>query len=252
MTVPTTTWLPDVAALGHAEAMVLAGTEYDRLLALVDDLGDADWTRPTDCAGWDVRAVVGHLLGMFEINADRGEAARQFALAGETAQRDGGLRIDALTALQVREHAHLSTGDLVAALHATAPKAFAGRRDSTEEERAAPYPTGIPGEDHWTRGYLLDVILTRDTWMHRVDICRATGREPVLTADHDGRLVADVVADWARRHGQPLRLVLDGPAGGSYAHRGGGEAVRLDAVEFCRILSGRGVGGGLLAVRVPF
>ena len=37
------------------------------------------------------------------------------------------------------------------------------------------------------------MILTRDTWMHRVDISRATGRDLVLTAEHDGRIVADVV-----------------------------------------------------------
>jgi hypothetical protein len=55
-------------------------------------------------------------------------------------------------------------------------------------------------------GYLLDTILTRDPWMHRVDIARATGRDMVLTADHDGRIVADVVAEWARRHGQPFTL----------------------------------------------
>ena len=27
----------------------------------------------------------------------------------------------------------------------------------------------------WTLGYLIDVILTRDPWMHRMDIAAATG-----------------------------------------------------------------------------
>ena len=101
-------------------------------------------------------------------------------------------------------------------------------------------------------GYLLDVILTRDTWMHRVDIARATGRALVLTPDHDGRLVADVVAEWARRHGRPFTLSLEGPAGGVYTSGAGGEAIALDPVEFCRILSGRGQGTGLLTQQVPF
>jgi len=96
------------------------------------------------------------------------------------------------------------------------------------------------------------VMFTRDVWMHRVDLCRATGQPMVLTPDHDGRIVADVVADWARRHGQPFTLRLDGPAGGSFAAGGGGPDMRLDAVEFCRILSGRGTGDGLLATFVPF
>ncbi len=68
-------------------------------------------------------------------------------------------------------------------------------------------------------GYLLDVILTRDPWMHRVDIARATGRDLVLTPEHDGRIVADVVAEWARRHGQPFTLTLTGPAGGDLRRR---------------------------------
>jgi hypothetical protein len=73
-----------------------------------------------------------------------------------------------------------------------------------------------------------------------------------LTPEHDGRLVADVVADWARRHGQPFTLRLDGPAGGSFTAGPGGPEIRLDAVQFCRILSGRDAADGLLATRVPF
>jgi hypothetical protein len=32
--------------------------------------------------------------------------------------------------------------------------------------------------------------LTRDPWMHRLDLARATGHAPVLTADHGGVIVA--------------------------------------------------------------
>lgn len=102
-------------------------------------------------------------------------------------------------------------------------------------------------------GYLLHVILTRDPWMHRVDIARATGRELVLTPDHDGRIIADVVAEWARRHGQPFKLTLTGPAGGAFlSGDGAGERIAIDAVEFCRMLSGRAQGRGLLSQAVPF
>jgi hypothetical protein len=65
-------------------------------------------------------------------------------------------------------------------------------------------------------------------------------------------VVADVVRDWADRHGRPFLLELDGPGGGSYVGGVGGEEHRLDAVEFCRILSGRGSGPGLLGTRVLF
>ena len=88
--------------------------------------------------------------------------------------------------------------------------------------------------------------------MHRIDICRAIGREPVLSPEHDGRLVADAVADWARRHGGPFALELTGPAGGTFHAGHGGVGLRVDAVEFCRILSGRAAGDGPLATPVPF
>ena len=104
----------------------------------------------------------------------------------------------------------------------------------------------------WLLGYLVDVILTRDTWMHRVDIARATGRSMVVTADHDGVLVADVVEEWADRHGLPFTLHLEGPAGGTWSRGSGGPEYRLDAVEFCRILSGRAPGDGPLTTEVPF
>jgi hypothetical protein len=88
--------------------------------------------------------------------------------------------------------------------------------------------------------------------MHRADIARATGAAHVLTAEHDGVLVADVVAEWAARHGQPCTLHLTGPAGGTWASGEGGPLIETDAVEFCRLLCGRGHADGLLAVQVPF
>jgi len=238
--------------LEHDEAMVRAEVEYGRLLTLVDDLAEQDWSRPTDCTGWDVRATLGHLLGMLELLADQEETARQLGAAAATAAREGGLRLDALTALQVAEHGPLSNAAVTRALHETAPRALAARRASTAELRATPYPIDIPGEQGWTLGYLLDVIHTRDPWLHRVDICRATGHEMVLTAEHDGRIVSDVVADWATRHTQPYDLLLTGPAGGRFAAGHGGAQIELDAVEFCRVLSGRESGSGLLATRVTF
>ena len=93
--------------------------------------------------------------------------------------------------------------------------------------------------------------------MHRLDLARATGRPPVLTADHDGVIVADVVAEWARRHGQPYQLRLTGAVGGSWSSGTGGEEIVMGAADFCRILAGRpgaegGQPWGLLATKVPF
>jgi uncharacterized protein (TIGR03083 family) len=241
-----------IAPLGHDEAMALATAESDRLLALVDGLRDEDWSQQTDCTDWDVRAMLGHILGALELQADPEERTRQLSAAAALAAQTGCLRLDAMTALQVREHAALTPNQLRAALHDAAPRGLAARRATTKELRDTPYDPQLPGEPSWTFGYLYDVIHTRDPWIHRVDISRAIGREMALSSDHDGRIVADVVADWARRHAQPFTLTLSGLAGGLYESGTGGDALELDAVEFCRILSGREPGSGLLATRLTF
>ena len=182
-------------------------------------------------------------------------ATRQVKLAAADAERDGGLRLNALTALQVREHAHLSPAELTDALHSAVPQGLAARRALPEPVRAAPYDPQIPGVHGWTLGFLFDIIHTRDPWLHRIDLARATGHPPVVSAEHDGRIIADVVSDWARTHRQPFRLTLTGPGGGRFATPGHGEldeSLQLDAVEFCRTLSGRTPATGLLATPVVF
>jgi hypothetical protein len=99
---------------------------------------------------------------------------------------------------------------------------------------------------------LVDHVLTRDTWMHRADLAKATGQPMELTREHDGRLITHAVAEWARLHGQPCTLHLTGPVSGTFTNRGGGEEITVDAVDFCRIVSGRGSGEGLLTQRVDF
>jgi len=61
-----------------------------------------------------------------------------------------------------------------------------------------------------------------------------------------------VVAEWARRHGQPFMLELTGPAGGTYSAGDGGDVYGFDAIEFCSLLAGRGEATGLVTTIVPF
>jgi uncharacterized protein (TIGR03083 family) len=235
--------------------MQLAATEYPRFVDMLRGLAPQDWARPTDCPGWDVRAMVAHNLGMAEMSASVREQRRQTKTAGRRAAQNHTVYIDELTGLQVDKHAAGSTADLVRKYAAVGPKAARARRRTPGfiRRRSMPVPQVLNGvAETWTIGYLVDVILTRDVWMHRVDTSRATGRDMVLTPDHDGVLVADVVAEWADRHSEPYTLILDGPAGGSWARGEGGPELRLDTVEFCRILSGRATGDGLLTTEVPF
>jgi uncharacterized protein (TIGR03083 family) len=241
-----------IGVLEHDEALDLCEAEWGRIFELLDGLAEADYAKPTDCTGWDVKSVLGHMLGMLELQYDADDRVRQVTTAAQLAAENGGLRLDSLTALQVREHAHLDPTELKQALREAAPRGLAARRAMPEQMQQTPYDSLLPGEKPWTYGYLFDIIHTRDPWLHRIDICRAVGRSPALTADHDGRLIADVVTDWAPRHGQGFALTLTGPAGGAFTAGDGAASLELDAVEFCRILSGRGEGTGLLSTRVVF
>ncbi|HUF31961.1 MAG TPA: maleylpyruvate isomerase family mycothiol-dependent enzyme [Acidimicrobiales bacterium] len=245
------TKVEELAPLARPESTTRAATETAQMVTMLRSLDDADWSQPTDCPDWDVRAMAAHVLGMAETFSSLRRFARDMRAGGKAA--GDGPFIDGLTAVQVRDRTELSSDELIRQLAAAGPRQ-AQWRASRRLMRRIPMKQEMPdgSTETWKASYLFDTILTRDTWMHRVDIARATGRPLVLTADHDGRLVGDVVAEWARRHGQPFTLHLEGPAGGTYAHRTGGEDITLDAVEFCRILSGRATGDGLLSQQVPF
>lgn len=231
--------------------MDLSRTEYDRTLALLDDLAPEDWLLDTDCAGWRVREIVAHLVGAGEGNASLREMVRQARLGRRAAA--GRDLVDGMTDVQVRERQGLTPQQLRDALADVAPRAVAGRSRYPAAVRRIAMPWGPPLGVK-PLGYLMGRIYTRDLWMHRVDLARATGRDLVLTADHDGVIVADVVHEWAARHGRPYRLELTGPAGGEFASTDARdvEPEVLDAVELMRGLSGRAPDAHLLATSVPF
>ena len=244
-----TVQVDEIRRIDRKQAPALATAEYRRFVDLLRSLEADEWGKPTECAGWDVRAMVAHVLGAAEANTVR-SSMREMRRGKKAASEIGGELVDGINAVQVRDRAGVVPGELVARLAQAAPKAVEFRRRTPLPMRLMRVPAPFVGKI--TMGYLVDVVYTRDVWMHRVDVARATGAELVLTPDHDGRLVADVVAEWAERHGRPFTLVLEGPAGGAYAKGSGGEDLRLDAVEFCRVVSGRGAGAGLLDTKVVF
>ena len=243
------------SAIDRDLAMRLAATEYGRFADLLRSLQDDDWAKPTACVPWDVRTMAAHALGMVEMAASLREQKRQNKAAAARLAANGGEFIDSLTALQVDERVNMTPAEIVARLAVRWPKAATGRKRAPGFVRKKTMPLQqLIGDQHesWTFGYLIDVVLTRDPWMHRIDIARATGAHHELTADHDGVLVADVVVEWAARHGQPYTLRLTGPAGGEWSDGDGGESIELDAIDFCATISGRRHGEGLLATAVPF
>ncbi len=236
-------------------AMQLAETEYARMAETLAGLGPDDWTRPTDCTLWEVRQLACHMIGMANMVTTPLETRRQSRKAEAIAKAQGVDQLTATTGLQVSERADWTIADIVEGAKKVGPKALRGRRltPGFMRKRRFPDPQHVNGRDeHWTIGFLSDVILTRDPWMHRMDIAKAVDAQPVLTPEHDGVILADVVAEWAERHGQPYRLTLTGPAGGTWSSGTDGQVIEMDAIEFCRVVSGRGTGEGLLATEVPF
>ena len=236
--------------LDHQTAMQLAATEYERFHDQLAALEPLDWKRPTDCPDWDVHDVAAHILGMADMAASPFEMRRQM----KEANARGGSFIDALTGLQVEERADLDPEHILIQFEKAGPKAARGRRRIPAIMRRGKTvpPAQSDGIEAWSLGYLTDVILTRDPWMHRMDIALAAGKEPELSGDHDGVLIDDVVREWASRHGQPVVLTLTGPVGGTWKFGKDGPPLELDAIEFCRTVSGRRPGKGLLATAVPF
>ena len=238
-------------ALTHDDWMALTRTEYVRMDELLDGLTAEEWLRETDCGDWRVREVVAHLVGAGESNASFRELLRQ-ARIGRAAAHGRDL-VDGMNDVQVRERTGLTPDQLLLALRDVAPRAVAGRARYPAWLRSTPLPLGPPVGTK-PLGHLLGPIYTRDLWMHRVDISRAVGRDLVLTSEHDGALVADVVDEWARAHGRPYRLTLTGPAGGTFASTDAADVVplELDAVEFLRGVSGRAPDVVTYGTRVTF
>jgi uncharacterized protein (TIGR03083 family) len=256
MTITDITDITDRSPLTHDEAMSLQAAEFERTLELLRSLDDADWSAQTECPDWDVRRMYLHVLGASRAGASMRENAHQMRLARAHRKRHGGPLEAALSNVQVREREDMQPAGIVTALEEVAPKTIRGRRRVPSVMRNhAKFAVDGPVHERWPLGYLIDTIYLRDMWMHRVDAARATGRPLVLTADHDGRIVADVVAEWARRHGRPVRLELSGPAGATFVghpEATDAEHLDLDAVEFCRTVGGRAEGTGLLTTVVPF
>lgn len=252
----TTIDVATVALLTHGEAMRLQAHELDRTLALLRSLDDAAWNAQTDCPAWDVRAMYQHVLGACEAGASMRENIHQLRQARAYRKQHGGPLEAALSTLQVSERANLAPAQIVERLAAIAPKTVRGRgRTPAFVRNHAKMAIDGPVFETWKLGYLIDTVYLRDLWMHRVDVAHALNRPVELSADHDGRIVADIVAEWGRRHGNPFALDLTGPAGGTYTHDPElpeAEHISMDAVEFCRTLAGRQPATGLLSTVVPF
>jgi len=240
-----------VTRINRKEALILASAEFEKFAALAASLSPEEWVTDTDCVGWDVRKMVLHVLGSADAQASPlvflHQLRRGLPLNKEI---DSHHWVDGLNALQIRERADLTDAEVIAQLQAVGAKAVKGRFGTPLPMRYTPIPFGEP--IGWKPvNYLLEVGFTRDVWAHRIDIHAVIGRPMALTPAHDGRLVADIVGEWAEVHGEPFELHLTGPAGGTFSQGDGGEHREMDALDFIRTLSGRLPGTGVMRHPLP-
>lgn len=229
----------------RAAAPSLAMAEYAALLAALRVLPPAGWSAPTDCTGWTVWDVVAHVVGAAEEAARPWVQARHYLPALVKDRRRP--LVDKVNDAQLADRRSSTPEELLTELESLAPKAARGRQRLPGLIRRIPLPRSqgcLPGD---TMAYLNDVIYTRDIWMHRVDIARATGT-PMAESSAEADVVAQVVRDLSRTWtGAPFTLVLSGRVSGKWSigstsAPGDGEVgtLTVDAVALCRLLSGRG------------
>jgi uncharacterized protein (TIGR03083 family) len=219
----------------------VATAELQASIALLADLDDRGWARPTDCAGWTVHDLTAHLVGQYQGLASLWVYLRRHRRAQ---RRYPALsRLDADNRQQIDDLGGHSGRELIAMLATIGPKAIRARRRVPglvrRQHTGRMYPEERLPDDRLS--YMLDVLGPRDLWMHRVDLARATGR-PLALGAHDREVVAQVIADLGRAwEGPPVLLELSGPAGGRWALGDGSPVatVRADAVNYLRALSGR-------------
>jgi uncharacterized protein (TIGR03083 family) len=227
-------------------AQAVARAELETCLAALRRLDDADWHRPTECTGWTVHDVVAHMVGQVEELARPDRLMRRVRRAR---REPAGSVLDNHNRYQVQDRAAVPAEELVRQLETQTVRAIraVGRipgpvRRRIRLSRVFAEAANFPDDSF---DYLARVILARDPWMHRLDICAATGRAPHL-GDNDRLIVEQVIRDLAEAwSGPPVEIDLAGPAGGRWTlgDRAPVATLRADVVPYLRHLSGRSPGG---------
>ena len=244
---PALVYARAISPLSHREATAMAMLELERFLTLVTSLSEDDWEKPTVCPLWSVRQILAHVTGAAAAYARWSEFKRQGDPKVQRAYRASGLSfLDSMNQIQVDDRASSTPAALIDELRTVGPRAIATRARLPVLLRALRVPLPALG-GIIPIGYLTDLIYTRDMWMHRLDLCRATQRGMVMTPGHDGRIVALVVRDLQKKLTARLRTTsiiyhLSGNAGGRWqlgARVSPATTIHLDVLDFNLLASGR-------------
>lgn len=222
------------------EAYSLLKTALSRFLALMETLSPNDWDKSTACSEWSVRDILAHQAGGYASGTGYKEMLRQV----KKKPKPGQLIEDAINVFQLQERADKSPAELIAELRQVGPVATQKWSYQFRLAKLITMPHPIAGKLSFH--YLMWVIHSRDTWMHRLDICRATGGKFEQTREHDGRIaelvMLDVAKILARKFSGPALIFdLTGIAGGTWKIGEGEPAatICMDVLEFNIFASGR-------------
>jgi uncharacterized protein (TIGR03083 family) len=187
---------------------------WQRLDTLLSELDDADWDRPTCLPGWNVRAVVAHVIGTE--NVLLGNAAPPAEITPEShphVRND----IGKLNEAWVEALATLPPADLLSRFRSDVAQRKAALAETSQE--AWDHVGFTPaGQDTYGRFMRIRVF---DQWMHELDIRDAVGRPggeggpaAALALDEMAAALGFVVGKKAGApQGSRVRFVLTGDAG---------------------------------------
>lgn len=229
-----------IAPISKHEAAQIATVELQQVLNLLEKLDGADWIQPTDCTAWNVRDMTAHLAGGCAGWASLRHFFRQTILNPHMRTMD--VPIDAINRRELEDRADKTPSQLIDELRDVGPKAIRNRKRLPGFLRKIKIDAKpLPGK--MTFAYLVDVIYSRDQWMHRMDICRATGKPWVINPDHDRRLLDLIIRDMALTLAGRLSVIVNvtGALIASYRF-GSGEPqaeVEIDLFTLNRRSSGR-------------
>jgi uncharacterized protein (TIGR03083 family) len=235
-----------IARIAHDEAMAITAVEDERFTTQMLSLTDAQWTTPTECDLWDVRAA--SQISPIEMVRQVRKGKPILAEIGSDQWYDG------MNEVQVRERAELTTDELIAEWEDVSVRALKSRTRMPKPLSGLPLLNLPAPVGRQKLRYLFDMGFTRDVWAHRIDIAYATGIELELTAEHDGRILEDIVAEWASYFDEPFVLEVEGVAGGTFTRDDGSAAaehVRIGLIDLVRTLAERTEGDGVLRHTLP-
>lgn len=224
-------------AVDVEELVGALAAETGALDAILCDLDEADWDRPTPARGWTVRDQVSHLAWFDDaattaaLDPDRFRVEREVAIANP----------DGFTDAIAREHRDRSGAELLEWFRRARAETVAAYRSVDPSTRVPWY-----GPDFGVASALTARIM--ETWAHGQDVADALGRtrRPTPALRHVAHLGVRTFANSFQTQGRPVpdvpvAVVLRGPDGETWRWGPDDAADRVegDAIEFCAVVTQR-------------